>query len=377
MPAYFDCNATTPVDPRVQAEVIKYFSEEFGNPGSRTHEFGSRAKRAVEHARDQIGAAVGASRDEIIFTSGATESNNLSILGLAEYGIRSGRKHIISTQIEHKAVIEPLELLASRGFDITLISPTHQGWIDPHEIHKVLRSDTLLVSVMHVNNETGVIQPISEIAKHLAGHPAYFHVDAAQGFGKDLEPLKDSRLDLVSISGHKIFAPKGVGALIVRRRGYERVPLAPLMVGGGQERGLRPGTLPTPLIVGLGKAAELAMKEWKPRAEKCAAIKARILKAFEPLKLSVNGDPERTLPHVLNLSFARMDSEAVIVVLKDLVAVSNGSACTSAKYQPSHVLKAMALSDERIKGAIRFSWSHLCEEPNWDDVRSHVQQLTE
>lgn len=365
MPVYLDCNATSPIEPKVGEEVIRYLQIEFGNAGSRTHEYGARAKQAVQHAREQVGEVVNASREEIIFTSGATESNNLAILGLAEYGEKIDRKHIISTAIEHKAVLEPLEVLAKKGFDVTLLPPTLGGWIDPEVVNNALRKDTLLVSVMHANNETGVVQPIAEIADVLSDHPAYFHVDAAQGFGKDIKTLQNQRIDFISISGHKIYGPKGVGALVTRRRGYDRAPLSPLLFGGGQERGLRPGTLPVPLVVGLGLAAELALKNHSKREKACRAFRDRALKALAPLSPLVNGEQARMLSHVLNLSFPGLDSEAVMVALKDLVAISNGSACTSHSYQPSHVLKAMGLSSEQIEGAIRISWCHLTEDPDW------------
>ena len=268
---YLDCNATTPVDPRVQAEVLTYLAEEFGNAGSRTHAYGQVAKDRVNRARQQVAAVVDARPEEVVFTSGATESDNLAILGLADHGTHAGRRHIISTQIEHKAVLEPLEEMARRGFEVTLLPPTAGGWIDPDAIRQALRPDTLLVSVMAVNNETGVIQPIPEIADALTGSEAYFHVDAAQAFGKQIEPLRHRRIDLMSISGHKIYAPKGIGALVTRRRGYQRPPLRPLLFGGGQERGLRPGTLPVALIAGLGTAAELALREHAERARICAA----------------------------------------------------------------------------------------------------------
>jgi hypothetical protein len=203
----------------------------------------------------------------------------------------------------------------------------------------------------------------------------YLHVDAAQGFGKDIGTLQNSRIDLISISGHKIYGPKGIGALVARRRGYNRIPLAPLMFGGGQEYGLRPGTLPTPQIVGLGKAAELALAECDKRSKKCAVFRTRVLDALSPFRPSFNGEQERTLPHVFNISFPNLDSEAVMVALKDLIAVSNGSACTSASYQPSHVLKAMGLDDERIKGALRFSWCHMSEEPDWDGIQNALKRL--
>lgn len=375
MTTYLDCNATSPIEPKVGEEVIHYLKIEFGNAGSRTHEYGTRAKQAVQRARDQVAEVVKAKRDEVVFTSGATESNNLAILGLAEYGERTGRKHIISTAIEHKAILEPFEALAKRGFEVTLLPPTSGGWVDPEVVGNALRGDTLLVSVMHVNNETGVMQPLTEIADVLADHPAYFHVDAAQGFGKDIKTLQNPRIDFISISGHKIYAPKGVGALITRRRGYNRAPLAPLLFGGGQERGLRPGTLPVPLIVGMGLAAELALKNHSKRERACRAFRDRTLDALSLLSPLINGEQSRTLPHVLNLSFPGLDSEAVMVALKDLVAISNGSACTSHSYQPSHVLKAMGLSDKRIEGAIRISWCHMTGEPDWNGITKIIKSL--
>jgi len=374
-PVYLDCNATTPIDPRVLDEVVHYLAVEFGNPGSTSHEYGQRAKRAVERAREAVAAVVAAERDEVIFTSGATESNNLAILGLAAHGERTGRKHIVSTQIEHKAVLEPLAYLAGQGFDVTLVPPNRGGWVEPAAVRAALRSDTLLVSVMHVNNETGVIQPLDEIAEALADHPAYFHTDAAQGFGKEMRLLRNQRIDLISVSGHKIYAPKGIGALIARRREFKRPPLTPLMYGGGQERGLRPGTLPVPLIVGVGKACELALAEHEFRAEACRKFKQQLLTALADLKPVINGDLERMLPHVVNLSFPGLDSDAVMLALKELAALSNGSACTSASYEPSHVLRAMHLGDETVRGALRWSWCHLTPQIDWESLVATIRRL--
>lgn len=375
MTIYLDCNATSPLEPKVQTEILKYLTVEFGNAGSRTHDYGAKAKQAVQSARDQVAEVVKAKRDEVIFTSGATESNNITILGLAKFGEDTKRKHIVSTQIEHKAILEPLEALADRGFEITLVPPTSSGWVDPEAVRNALRNDTLLVSVMHVNNETGVIQPIPELVELLREHPAFFHVDAAQGFGKDIKALQDPRIDFISLSGHKIYGPKGIGALILRRRGFTRPPLTPLFFGGGQERGLRPGTLPVPLVAGLGIAAKLAMNHARERAEVCLAFRERALEALTPFKPVINGDVTKALPHVLNISFPGLDSEAVIVALKDIIAVSNGSACTSHSYEPSHVLKAMGLSQSVVQGAIRMSWCHLTEEPAWDEVVNVIKRF--
>ena len=374
-PVYLDCNATTPLDPEVREVLFRYLTEEFGNEGSRTHEYGSRAKQAVQKARDQVAAVVGAKRDEVIFTSGATESNNLAILGLADYGKEHGKLHLIGTRLEHKAVIEPLEAMEKQGFEVTWLDSDEQGRVKVEQLQQALRPDTLLVSIMASNNETGVRQPMSDLCEILEGHDAFFHTDAAQAFGKDIEPLRKVRIDLISVSGHKIYAPKGIGALITRRRGYERPPLQPLVHGGGQERGLRPGTLPVALVAALGAAAEVALKEHEKRRKYCRKLKDAALKAFAPLNPRIHGRPEETMDHVLNLAFPGIDSEALIVALKDLVAISNGSACTSSSYTPSHVIKAMGYSDDEANEAIRLSWCHLTPEVDWVAVAERIAKL--
>lgn len=373
-PIYLDCNATTPMDPAVQEVVLGWLGD-VGNAGSRTHEYGLRARRAVERARDQVAGVVRATPDEIVFTSGATESNNLAVLGLAPCGEANGRRHVVSTAIEHKAVLEPLEALAARGFEVTLVAPRSDGAVSAEAVCAELRDDTLLVSVMQVNNETGMRQPVEEVAAALDGHQAYLHVDAAQGFGKELAALRSSRIDLISVSSHKIYGPAGVGALVARRRGFDKVPLACLMRGGGQERGLRPGTLPVALIAGLGAAAERATVEVEARRARCAAVRARALDALRPLEIRMHGTLEGSLPHVLSFSVEGIDSEALMVGLRDLVAVSNGSACTSQSYAPSHVLKAMGLAPAEVAGAVRMSWCHMTSKVDWEAVAKRIASL--
>ncbi|MBX7136252.1 MAG: cysteine desulfurase DndA [Fimbriimonadaceae bacterium] len=372
---YLDCNATTPLEPAVRELLFHYLTEEFGNEGSRTHEFGARAKQAVQRARDQVAAVVGAKRDEVIFTSGATEANNLAILGLREAARDTSRMHVITSTIEHKAVLEPFDALEREGFSVTRLPVTARGYVDPSVLADALRPETMLVSIMQANNETGVLQPLSELAAVLDGHPAYFHTDAAQGFGKTLDTLRNSRIDMISVSGHKIFAPKGVGALILRRRGYDRVPLRPLVFGGGQERGLRPGTLPVALIVALGTAAETAVRDHGNRRGRCNAIRAEAMKAFEQLNPRYSGDQSKVMPHVLNVAFEGLDSEALIVAIKDLAAISNGSACTSTSYTPSHVLKAMGMSDDEANACVRISWCHLTPDVDWNAVAARIAAM--
>ncbi|MBD1591588.1 aminotransferase class V-fold PLP-dependent enzyme [Arthrobacter sp. S1_S22] len=375
LPVYLDFNSTAPVDKRIANEVLTYMAFEFGNAGSRTHSYGQRAKERVKQARGEVAAVVAAQLDEIVFTSGATESDNLAILGLAAHGEASGKRHILSTQIEHKAVLEPLEVLRGRGFDVELLPPTEGGWVAPEAVAAALRPDTLMVSVMAVNNETGVIQPLQEIAEVLHGHDAYFHVDAAQAFGKLIEPLRNVRIDLLSVSGHKIGGPKGIGALICRRRGYNRIPLKPLMFGGGQERGLRPGTLPVSLIAGLGTAAALALKETEQRLQEAMEIKENFMAALMPLGAMLNGDPSRTLASTLNVSVPGVDSEAAIVALKDVVALSNGSACTSQTYERSHVLTAAGLPQSRVEEALRLSWGPGVTNIPYDEIVRRLRAL--
>ena len=372
---YLDCNATTPIEPIVRDAVLHYMDTDYGNAGSRTHEYGAEALKAVNVARDQIANVVRAHRDEVILTSGATESNNLALIGLAKYGESTGRKHIVSTGIEHKAVLEPLEHLASLGFEITLINPSRSGWIDPDQVKQELRDNTLLVSVMHVNNETGVIQPLDDICNAIGDHPVFFHCDAAQGFGKELEPLKNQRIDFISVSGHKIYGPKGIGALILRKRGHKRPPVKAILYGGGQERGLRPGTLPVHLIAGLGLAAEIALTDHDKREAACLEFKEHLLENLGDFSLVIHGDPSRTLYNTINLSIEGLDSEAVMLALKDLVAISNGSACTSMSHKRSHVLKAMGVSEIEASTTTRWSWCHMTKQPDWDFLVTCLQKL--
>lgn len=375
MTVYLDMNATTPVDERVFKAMKPYFMIEYGNAGSRTHEYGARAAQAVQRARRQVASVAYCEPDEVIFTSGATEANNIAILGLSDFGNASERRHIVSSSIEHKAVLEPLEEMERRGFEVTLVGPDHGGRVDLSALESAMRPDTLLVSVMHANNETGVVQPITEIADLLTDHDALFHVDSAQTFGKQTAPSKEPRVDMISVSGHKIYGPKGVGALITRKRGRQRPALKPLMFGGGQERGLRPGTLAVPLIVGLGEAAKHGAENFTERAARCLGIRQQVLSEFARLDAVINGELEHTMPHVINLSIPDADAEAIMVALKGHAAISNGSACTSASYEPSHVLTAMQLSRDRIDNALRISWSHDTRDINIDEVVNVICDL--
>ena len=374
-PIYLDCNATTPIEKVVLGEFLKYVSEEFGNEGSRTHEYGARAKQAVQRARDQVASTVSCKRDEVIFTSGATESNNLAILGLRDYGLAVGKKHIITSTIEHKAVLEPFDEMERLGFEVTRLPVCEAGHVTAESLAQALRKETLLVSVMQVNNETGIRQPLDAICHALDNHPAYLHTDAAQGFGKDLLTLQNSRIDMISISGHKIYAPKGLGALVTRRRGSARLALKPLLFGGGQERGLRPGTLPVSLIVALGVAAEMAVRDNNQRHEACEKVRMDAIDAFASLSPCYTGDQTLVIPHVLNVAFPGLDAEALIVAVKDLIAISNGSACTSSSYTPSHVLKAMGLSDDQANACVRISWSHLTTPVDWQAVAARLRSM--
>ena len=374
-PVYLDWAATTMVDPRVAEMAVQVMTEEFGNAGSRTHLYGSRAKALVDVARVQISSAVGCETNDVIFTSGATESNNLALLGSLQHGPTKEARHVITTAIEHKAVLEPLEHLERNGYEVTRLTPDALGRVSPDDIAKALRGDTALVSVMHVNNETGAIQPIGEIARVLADHPTLYHVDAAQAFTKYSDSTYDKRIDLISISGHKIQAPKGVGALIVGSR-RRIMPIRPLTYGGGQERGIRPGTLSVHLIAAFGLAAELGIAEFSHRHMTNLSFRERLVDALTPLDPHYLGDQNHCIPNIISFAIEGIDSEALMLSTKDLIAISNGSACTSHRYEPSHVLSAMGIDPRIRQGAVRISWSHESTEPNWPEIVERLRKLS-
>ena len=371
-PIYLDYNATTPLDPRVFEAMTPWFLVP-SNAGSRTHTFGQSAREAVQVARQRVADVIDAQPEEIFFTSGATESNNIAILGITQFGKKTGRKHIISTRIEHKAVLEPLQEMERRGFEVELVEVSNGGYVEVESIREKLRPDTLLVAVMHANNETGVLQPVDAIAALLDGTDIFFHTDAAQTFGKEAA-LGAQRFDSIAISGHKIFGPQGVGALFLRRNRVTSRAVSQLTFGGGQERNIRPGTLPVPLIVGLGRAAELAMHEGPARREEASAIKMDLIQNLAGVDHVINGDPNRTQPHVLNVRFPGIDSEAFMMAVKDVAAVSNGSACTSSSYKPSHVLLAMGLDEAAAEESIRLSWGY-DRPPQWHTLFSKLATL--
>jgi cysteine desulfurase len=349
-PVYLDSAATTPPDPRVVDLMQRYLTGEFGNAGSRTHEYGDAARRAVERARDQVAQVIGVRRSAVIFTSGATEANNLAIFGTAP-------RHIVTTQIEHPSVMEPICEMESRGCEVTRIAPTASGTVRAAGVLAAIRPDTGLVSAMFVNNETGAIQPVREIAEGLSATPSVrLHVDAAQGFGKLPGQLDHPRIDYISVSAHKIGGPQGIGALIAQRQRAPDGPakLRPITFGGGQEGGLRPGTVPAHLIAGFGLAAELALRENTQRIQAAVALKNNAIAAFR--NAHIHGDLDQSSPFILNLAFPGLTNEEVIDAWRVIAAVSNGAACASARNHCSYVLNAMGIPDSQAAGAIRLSW---------------------
>ena len=352
LPIYMDYSATTPVDPRVAEKMIPYLTEKFGNPASRSHAFGWEADEAVELAREQVAALVNADAKEIVWTSGATESNNLAIKGAAQFYQGKG-KHIVTMRIEHKAVIDTVRELERVGFTATYLDPEPNGLLDLEKLKASLQADTILVSIMMVNNEIGVIQDIAAIGEICRSKGILFHVDAAQATGKVIIDLQKLKVDLMSFSAHKTYGPKGIGALYVRRK--PRVRLEAQMHGGGHERGMRSGTLATHQIVGMGEAFRIAQAEMATENERIRMLRDRLMKGLMDMEeVHLNGDLEQRVPHNLNLSFNFVEGESLIMAIKD-VAVSSGSACTSASLEPSYVLRALGRSDELAHSAIRFT----------------------
>ncbi|WP_421684179.1 IscS subfamily cysteine desulfurase [Stutzerimonas urumqiensis] len=373
LPIYLDYSATTPVDPRVAQKMIECLTMEgnFGNAASRSHLFGWRAEEAVENARRQVADLVNADPREIVWTSGATESDNLALKGVAHFYASKG-KHIVTTKIEHKAVLDTARQLEREGFEVTYLEPGEDGLITPAMIEAALRDDTILVSVMHVNNEIGTINDIAGIGEITRARGILFHVDAAQSAGKTEIDLERMKVDLMSFSAHKVYGPKGVGALYVRRK--PRVRLEAQMHGGGHERGMRSGTLATHQLVGMGEAFHLAKQEMASENERIKRLRDRFYKQVEHLEeLYVNGSMTQRVPHNLNLSFNYVEGESLIMALKDL-AVSSGSACTSASLEPSYVLRALGRNDELAHSSIRFTFGRFTTEEEVDYAASKISE---
>jgi len=379
-PVYLDYAATTPVDPRVADQMMAHLTPEgiFGNPASKSHVFGWRAEEAVERARQQVANLVHCDPKEIVWTSGATESNNLAIKGAAHFYYKKGR-HIITCKTEHKAVLDTCRHLESEGWEVTYLTPETDGLIDLNRLETAIRKDTVLVSIMHVNNEIGVIQDIEAIGKLTRERGVLFHVDAAQSAGKLPIHLEELKVDLLSLSAHKTYGPKGIGALYVRRK--PRVRIEGQMHGGGHERGMRSGTLPTHQIVGMGEAYRIAAEEMSAEAERIRGLRDRLFSGLKTLpEVYLNGSLEKRIPHNLNLSFAFVEGESLMMSLKE-IGLSSGSACTSSSLEPSYVLRAIGRSDELAHSSLRFSIGRFTtlEEIEYTiaKVRESVERLRE
>ncbi len=363
LPIYLDYSATTPVDPRVAAKMIPYLTEHFGNPASRSHAFGWEAEKAVEEAREHVAALIGADSKEIVWTSGATEGNNLAIKGAAQFYKGKG-KHIITQKTEHKAVLDTCRELERQGFEVTYLEPEQNGIVDLEKFKAAIRPDTILVSIMYVNNEIGVIQPVEEIGEICRAKGIIFHCDAVQAAGKLEIDVRKLKVDLLTMTAHKMYGPKGIGALYIRRK--PRVRIEAQIHGGGHERGMRSGTLPTHQIVGFGEAARLAKLEMATDNERIRGLRDRLLNGIKGLEeVYVNGDLERRIPGNLNVSFNFVEGESLIMAIKD-IAVSSGSACTSASLEPSYVLRALGRSDELAHSSIRFTLGKFTTEEEID-----------
>lgn len=375
MTAYLDYNASAPLDERVLERMVEVYRNHYGNADSRTHTFGTDAKEIVATSRKTIANVLHIDSTDLFFTSGSTESNNMAILGLLEQAQSTGRTHFITTSIEHKSVLEAMKYLEKCGCTVDFVSPDESGRIKPEQILNLVNEKTLLVSMMHVNSETGIIQPIEEIGEALSSLPVYFHIDATQGFGKLNDALRSAKYDLLSFTAHKISGPQGVGALVMKRdKRYQRPPIRPLMFGGPQERGYRPGTTPVALVAGFALAAELADREAAASLEACRSIRDNLMRAISPLTYELNGDQSYCLPSTVNISFTGVDAEGVFVALKDQYAVSNGSACNSGSHTPSYVLTAMGLSEKRINEAVRISWG-AGSKPDFNALVEYIQSM--
>lgn len=381
MSVYLDYNSSAPIDPRVLDYMIDIYRNHIGNADSRTHDFGNDARQIVADARKKVAHLLGVDSTEVFFTSGATESSNIILQGLQDYANVSGKKHIITTTIEHHAILNTCKMLENHGFTVDYVNPGKNGRIDVNEILSKVRDDTLLVVVMHVNNETGMIQPVQEIGERLENKDVFFYVDATQSAGKLVDEVRSLKYSMLSFSAHKLEGPQGIGVMVLRKRNYRLPPVKPIFYGGQQEHGLRPGTTPVALVGGLGKACEIAEEEYHQNTQKATQIKAKILKALKEsgVKYKINGDQAYCISSTVNITFEGVSSEALMLATKQYLSISNESACNSKSYEPSYVLKAMGLKDDDLYDSVRMSWGPQTDPAavgeNWKNLLMVVKSL--
>lgn len=376
MSVYLDYNASAPIDDRVVDFMMDIYKNNIGNADSRTNDYGDNARTIVENARKQVALLLDIPSEDVFFTSGATESNNIAIQGLREYAEKTGKKHIITTSIEHKAVLETAKHMRDHGYRVDFVSPDRTGRVSADEVINLVDDDTLLVSIMHVNNETGAIQPVKEIGDRLADKGVLFHIDATQSCGKLVEEIRQIQYDMLSFSSHKMYGPQGIGALVMRRKNYKLPPVKPIIYGGQQEHGISPGTIPVALVGGLGKACEIAIDEHKSDEANNILIRDMLIEMLDKsgIKYRINGDIDYLISSTLNIQIEGVSSEALMLSSKQYCGISNGSACTSSSYSPSYVLVAMGMSEDDIDQSIRLSWGR---NTDIEELRKNFEKLLE
>lgn len=376
MGIYLDNNSSSPIDERVLAVMVDVYLNSYGNADSRTHNHGEQARIIVENARKQVASLLEINSSEVFFTSGSTESNNITIQGLEEYALKTNKKHIITSAIEHKSILETVNMMKKKGFDVDIVNPDLSGQINVQEILDKVRDDTLLVSVMHVNNETGIIQPVDRLGTELEKRNILFHVDATQSCGKLVDEIRNLKYNMLSFSAHKLKGPQGVGVLILKKKKYKLPPVKNIMYGGQQEGGIRPGTIPVALVAGCGKACEIAEKEYRENSQKCKLLKVILEELLKKSNVNYhyNGAQQYCIDSSVNICFKGVMSEALMLSSKQYCSVSNGSACTSKSYSPSYVLQAMGIPTEDIENSIRISWG---PETNEIEFRDNINKMVE
>lgn len=376
MGIYLDNNSSSPIDERVLAVMVDVYLNSYGNADSRTHNHGEQARIIVENARKQVASLLEINSSEVFFTSGSTESNNITIQGLEEYALKTNKKHIITSAIEHKSILETVNMMKKKGFDVDIVNPDLSGQINVQEILDKVRDDTLLVSVMHVNNETGIIQPVDRLGTELEKRNILFHVDATQSCGKLVDEIRNLKYNMLSFSAHKLKGPQGVGVLILKKKKYKLPPVKNIMYGGQQEGGIRPGTIPVALVAGCGKACEIAEKEYRENSRKCKSLKVILEELLKKSNMNYhyNGAQQYCIDSSVNICFKGVMSEALMLSSKQYCSVSNGSACTSKSYSPSYVLEAMGIPTEAIENSIRISWG---PETNEIEFRDNINKMIE